>query len=210
MSDISFHDELRRKLVHLSSFWMPAVILVFARFRWELVLFFGVLAAGSVLVEHAYALGKPTVRRCYDFFFRNMLRQQPKKSDWVVSGGPPVLAASCVALLLFPPVLAAASMALMLGGDTAAALIGRRFGKIRFSNGKSLEGFLAFLIAGSIAFALFYSFSGLAPMRVIGLSVAAALAGAFAEFFEKKIHIDDNFSIPVVAGLTVRLLLLAC
>ena len=117
MSEIPFRDELRRKLVHLSSFWMPVVMIFFRSYRWQLAVFFGFLALGSVLVEHAYARGNQAVQKVYNIFFNNMLRQAPKPTDWVISGGPPVLAASCAVLIFFPPVLAAGCMALMLGGD---------------------------------------------------------------------------------------------
>ncbi len=208
MSEIPFQDELRRKLVHLSSFWMPVAMIFFRAYRWQLAIFFGILAVGSVLVEHAYARGNKKVQKLYDFFFHNMLRQPPKPTDWVISGGPPVLAASCAVLILFPAPLAASCIALMLGGDTAAALIGRRFGRIRFANGKSLEGVIAFILIGATAFGIFFSFSEVALPRLGAASLIAAVIGALAEFFEKVIHIDDNFGIPIFSGLAVMLFLM--
>lgn len=209
MSDIPFKDELRRKLVHLSSFWMPISMVLLRSFRWYLAVFFGLLALGSVLVEHAFARGNRSVRKLYNIFFHNMLRKEPKPTDWVISGGPPVLAASCAVLVLFPPELAAACMALMLGGDTAAALIGRRFGRIRFANGKSLEGTIAFIVFGALAFGVFFSFGQANCWHVVAASCLAAVVGSLAELFEKVIHIDDNFGIPIFAGWAVQLLLLA-
>ncbi|MCQ2353212.1 MAG: hypothetical protein MJ033_07020 [Victivallaceae bacterium] len=208
MSEIPFRDELRRKLVHLSSFWMPVAMIFFRSYRWQLAVFFGFLALGSVLVEHAYARGNQAVQKVYNIFFNNMLRQVPNPTDWVISGGPPVLAASCAVLIFFPPVLAAGCMALMLGGDTAAALIGRRFGHIRFANGKSLEGVIAFILIGALAFGIFFSFGEIAFSRLAAASLIAAVIGALAEFFEKVIRIDDNFGIPVFAGLAVQLFLM--
>ena len=55
---ISYFNEVRRKLVHLSSLWMPAVMLFFAAYRWYLAIFFALLLTGNLLVEHAYASGK--------------------------------------------------------------------------------------------------------------------------------------------------------
>jgi len=207
MGNIPFRDELRRKAVHLSSLWMPVVMLVFAPYRWFFAVFFGVLALASVLVEHAYARGNPRIRRAYDFFFGGMLRREPEPSDWVVSGGPPVLGAACMVLICFPAALAASAMALMLLGDTAAALVGRRWGRTRFANGKSLEGVVAFVAVGALGFALFLSFGGLPVLSLVLVSFAAAVAGALAEFFEKTIHVDDNFGIPFFSGWTAFLLL---
>ena len=207
MGDISFRDELRRKAVHLSSLWMPVVMVVFAPYRWYLAAFFGILAAASVLVEHAYAKGNLRVRHAYDVFFGGMLRREPSPSDWVISGGPPVLAAACMVLLCFPPAPAASAMALMLLGDTAAALVGRRWGRTRFPNGKSLEGVIAFVAVGALGFAAFLSFRGMPLSRLVLVSLAAAVVGALAEFFEKKIRIDDNFGIPFFSGWAAVLLL---
>ncbi len=206
MSELSFYDEVRRKLVHLSSFWMPVAMILLADRRYFLAAFFLVLAGGSCLVEHAYANGNAAVRRVYDFFFGGMLRKEPVPGAWVVSGGPPVLAASGVALCLFVPAVAAGAMAMMLGGDTAAALVGKRFGRIRFRNGKSLEGVLAFWIAGSAACALFLYWGGVGAGTGLFLACPAAAAGAAAEFFEKEIRMDDNFGIPLCAGIVMTLI----
>ena len=95
----------------------------------------------------------------------------------------------------------------MLLGDTAAALVGRRWGRTRFPNGKSLEGVIAFVAVGTAGFAVFLAFRGLPLGRLLPVSLAAAVAGALAEFFEKKIHVDDNFGIPLFSGWTAVLLL---
>jgi dolichol kinase len=104
-----------------------------------------------------------------------------------------------IALTMSPMACTAALLVLGLG-DPAAGLVGRRFGRIRLANGKSLEGALAFVAAGAlaagVALALYYP--TLSPLSVLILALASAVAGALAELFFTRV--DDNFSIPLAAG----------
>lgn len=90
-------------------------------------------------------------------------------------------------------------------GDPIAALVGRRFGKIKLLHGRSLEGTLAFAISATIAtffaFTLFHPSLGLG--LALGLAAAASVAGALAELF--SLRLDDNFSIPLSAAAGVVL-----
>ena len=156
---IPYRDEFRRKLVHLSSLWMPAAMCFLPRL--PLCLAFGILCLLNLLVEHAYAAGTPWLVRLYDRFFGGMLRNAPGKGQWIISGGPYVFASACLTLALFPREIAACGMAVMLIGDTAAALIGRRFGRTRIINGKSL--FPCQLVNSSTCYLAFICFAQIFP-----------------------------------------------
>lgn len=205
--NISYFNEVRRKLVHLSSLWMPTVMLLFAAYRWYLVVFFALLLIGNLLVEHAYASGEyPAFKKLYDRFFGGMLRFEVKKGMWVISGGPYVFASAFLSLLLFAPYIAAGGMTAMLLGDTAAALVGRRFGRHKTINGKSIEGVIAFVAAAGVGIwcTVYLSTQIIIPAWKILL---AAFAGSMVELFEKQLKIDDNFSIPVAVGAVLKILL---
>ncbi len=197
---ISYRDEVRRKLVHLSSLWMVAAMLTLPRL-W-LIILFGVMTLLCLLTEHAYAAGNGYVIRIYDVFFRNMLRNPPQPGQWIISGGPYVLMAAFMCVLLFCNSFAAAAMAVMLTGDTAAALTGRTFGRHKCFNGKSWEGFAAFCFAGFAGAAAVLALSGAGWYLYIA-ALAGTLLAAAAELFEKQLRIDDNFSIPLVVGGTL-------
>ncbi len=201
-SGISYWNEVRRKLIHLSSLWMPLAMCFLPRI--PLCIAFGVMLVLNLLLEHAYASGMPCLVRVYDFFFGGMLRKKPEKGQWIISGGPYVFASACLTLALFPGRIAACCMAVMLLGDTAAALIGRRFGHHKTVNGKSWEGVLAFLLAGYAGCALFLLIGGLTP-RFYLWGALGVLPAAMAELFEKQLHMDDNFTIPVVMGIFLSL-----
>lgn len=112
-----------------------------------------------------------------------------------------------IALLLlslcFGPAACAAACIVLGVGDPAAAYVGRRFGRTRIRSGRSLEGTIAFTIAGGLSamavFALFHSAHGVGAWPVV--AAVAGITGAIAELFSGRV--DDNFSIPLVVGASV-------
>ena len=91
---------------------------------------------------------------------------------------------------------------LVLGvGDPAAALVGRRWGRTKLVNGRSLEGTLTFVLTGILVSAplcaLVYPEVGL--RLILALTGVGAVAGALAELLSSRI--DDNLTIPVATGL---------
>ena len=204
MIEISYFEEVKRKLVHLSSLWMVAATLLIPHFfpsgRWISCGVFGALLILTLVSEHDYAGNGKYLGRLYGFLFGKMLRKEVHPGQWIVSGGAFVLAAALLVNLLFVPIIAAPALAVMLTGDAAAALIGRKFGKHPAPNGKSWEGCVAFVIVGYAALALCVALSP-APAKFYILGVPAVILSCVAELFEKQIHLDDNFSIPLVTGL---------
>ena len=199
---ITYREEVKRKLIHLSSLWMPTAMVLLP--RWPLCIALTVLLVLNLLVEHARANRVRIITPLYDFFFGRMLRQEPEPGAWIVSGGPYVFASAALTLALFAPPAAPAAMAVMLLGDTAAALIGRRFGKHKAWNGKSWEGVAAFLVAGFGGASLFLALCG-APAALYGWALIGVFPAAAAELFEKQLRLDDNFSIPLVMGLALTI-----
>ena len=159
---------------------------------------FGVLAVLTVIVEYAYYRKVPVVWQCYGFFFGRMLRDYGE-GKFHLSGGAPVLAAACLSALCFSSPYSALAMAVMLLGDTAAALIGRRFGRHRFFNGKSLEGTLAFVVTGFAVVLIGFAF-GAYPWQVLLGGVSGVVVAALLELFNCELHLDDNLSIPLAVG----------
>jgi dolichol kinase len=95
--------------------------------------------------------------------------------------------------------LCAVSVAVLGLGDPSAALIGRRWGKIKLVNGRSLEGSLAFVVMGGGGAALCawaWGVPGGAGV-IAAVALAASVGGALAELLSRRV--DDNFSIPVAA-----------
>lgn len=97
----------------------------------------------------------------------------------------------------------------MLGiGDPTAAFVGKKVGRHRLSNGKSWEGFAAF-IASSVVASMVYLVLFSRSVNFQNLNswlwiTSAACAGALAEVYSGDW--DDNFTIPVTVACTTYLL----
>lgn len=98
------------------------------------------------------------------------------------------------------PLVGAAAVAVLGLGDPVAAVVGRRWGRHKLINGRTAEGSLAFLVAGSLAaLGALLAWHDLSLAAAVTVAVAAALLGAVAELVTRRI--DDNFAIPLAAGL---------
>jgi len=84
-------------------------------------------------------------------------------------------------------------------GDPAAAVLGRRFGRVQLIHGRTLEGTLSFVAASTAAaftaLALGYPYS---PGQALLLALAGSAAGALAELV--SLRVDDNFTVPLSAA----------
>ena len=209
---IPYWEEIKRKLIHLSSLWMVCSTILLPRLfpahgRWfncGLLLF---CLVSTLLIEHDYANNGKYIGKLYGKLFHKMLRKEAKPGQWIVSGGAPVLAAALLVNLIFPSPIAAASLAVMLTGDAAAALIGRKFGKHKLVNGKSLEGTVSFVVTAYIFMALTGICNCMPPCFYI-LGIFAVIAGAVVELFTAQLKLDDNFTIPLTVGAVLSLLFL--
>ncbi len=116
----------------------------------------------------------------------------------------------CTALLTLAltgsPLVCAVAVLVLGIGDPAAAVVGRRWGRIRLLYGRSLEGSLTFVATATALTlaALTLFFGELSLLAALGLSFTGAVFGATAELFSRRI--DDNLTIPVAAGLGVWLI----
>lgn len=199
-SGISFGREITRKLVHLSSLWMAALIFFWRGEKIFLFYFFAACFILNILCEYAYSMKVPVIRPVYGFLFGKMLRRDAPEGSWIVSGSPPVFAAAALVSLLFPAFIAAIALGVMLVADTAAALIGRRFGKHRLYGSKTLEGSLAFVAAGTAFALLLLALAGEFRPAMIAGAVTGVIAAALAELYRDLIQLDDNLTIPLLCG----------
>jgi len=110
-----------------------------------------------------------------------------KGSIWYCIGIMPPLLLSLANIM--PLEVACAIIAVLSVGDSTSTWFGKFFGRIRIGH-KSLEGFLAFFVFGSLSVLLF--------AQNYQLALIFGFFGAVLEFFTL---IDDNFFIPV--GLTI-------
>ena len=131
---------------------------------------------------------------CDFFLYTVFAKEKEQKSFTAITFG---LLAVLLCLLLygFPLTLAAVSMAHF--SDAMAAIIGIKFGRHRFKNGKSWEGSLASLatnlLIGYFLIGAWYIF---VPMALVATLTELVLT-----------HLDDNFVVPLFTGAVGKVLL---
>jgi dolichol kinase len=182
--------EIKRKIVHLATLIIP---IGYACTSEETVLLFLVpffLCYLTVdLLRHLYS-GMASLFQKY--FFRRVLREEEKHR---LMGSTYFLFSSILTILLFPKSIAIVSLLILILSDTAAALVGKWIGKMKIF-GKTLEGSMAFFV---ISLLIVWSYPQL--NRLSGS--LAALGATLIEILPTKI--DDNLTIPLVAGVIMLL-----
>ncbi len=197
--DKSLKKEFYRKAIHLSSLWIPLVIYFAETSVSELL--FAILLLLDLVIEYANYRRLPWARWLFARLFARTLREKETvRASFQATGSMYVLAAALMCTVLFSKPIAIISLTVMLISDTAAALFGKAYGTRKLYKNKSLEGTAAFFMS-----ALFVNMicNSIYPFGVT--SVFACLLATFAEMYEDKFGIDDNFSIPLSIGVVLTL-----
>jgi dolichol kinase len=120
-------------------------------------------------------------------FFGQVLREKEKST---LMGSTYFLFAILLTILLFPKSIAIISILILILSDTAGALVGKAIGRVPIF-GKTLEGSLAFFITALFIVWLYPQLNRLwGSVAALGATVIEVL----------PIKLDDNLSIPLVAG----------
>lgn len=198
--DKSFKKEINRKLIHLSSLWIPA--LIYFTHPGVSIMLFSILFVGNAILEYANYKRYRWARRTFGLlFFRTLRNKELKRTTFQVSGSMYVLMAAIACTFLFSKPIAVIALTVMLISDTCAALFGKAFGTRKIYKSKSLEGTVAFFMSALLINMLYEPI-----FHFTYASVIACLTATFAEVYEDKIEIDDNLSIPLFVGFILTVL----
>ncbi|MSP92989.1 MAG: hypothetical protein EXR79_14515 [Myxococcales bacterium] len=105
-----------------------------------------------------------------------------------------------VLALSFDAVGCAAGVAVAGFADPVAALVGRRWGRIRLAGARTLAGSTAFVVVGTVVVTLVFALYG--PPMSLGTALVLGLSAAIpAAAVELWAPLDDNLSVPVTAAL---------
>lgn len=189
--------ELARKAIHVSSVAVPVFVWLVPHRT----------AAAALLVLTVTALAVELARRRirpvrYAFLRRTRTLLRPHERNRL-AGATWMALAYLAAVLLFPKPVAVAAMLFNGLGDSAAALVGKRWGRHRTGWGKSWEGFAAGLAAGcAVALAVWAA----APGVPLAAGLAGALAASAAEM--APLPLDDNLRVTLAGGAAMLAMLL--
>jgi dolichol kinase len=190
---LSFLKETIRKGVHFVSLSIPIIYFFVSK---ELALFIlGPVAAVSLfldLMRFNHWFGYGVQKRVIGPILRD-------HEESHFTGGTYLLVASVLAIAIFDKIVAVAAIAFIIFGDIAAALVGSKWGRIRYSR-KSVEGSLACL---GVCMVVALIIPGL-PLGVgfIGAGVATVAEAA-------SLKVDDNLMVILCSGIVMQILLTA-
>lgn len=197
---IQYRDELVRKLIHLFSLSIP-IIYYFIPSTTSISILIG-LTVFALVVDGSRFISESFANIFYKFFGFLLRKHELDKKKKNLTGATYVLLSALLCALIFPKVIFVTAFSILIISDTMAALIGRKFGKIKFLR-KSFEGTLSFFISASIVVLFTPKVDNLLLEYIIG--IVAAFVGAIVENISYGFA-DDNLSIPVSVGLTMWLL----
>jgi dolichol kinase len=188
MTGISFANELLRKGVHFTSI---LIILFYA--------FMGKQASQLLLITYlVLILGIEHLRLDRGFklpVLHVVLRQKEKNA---IGSYVYFTIGALIVVSVFSKNVAFAAILMTTFGDMSAALVGKRFGRIRISNGKSLEGCIAEFIVDLIL-----------AILLLGNPFISLLMAFTATYVETTfVKIDDNLAIPIFSASVAELVLL--
>ena len=196
---ISYTSELARKGIHLSSLMIPIVYLQLD--HWTGISILTAMTIASLLIDAMMHYHAPT-RRVMHALVGPMLRPHEIASEvFRLTGASWVLIAATMTFLVFPKVISTTSFTVLIVSDTAAALIGRRFGKRRFFD-KTLVGTTFFVISAILVSMVYQHVFHLGPWFLVSGIVASLVCGV-VEAASTRLNLDDNISIPSSFALTM-------
>lgn len=118
--------------------------------------------------------------------------------------GIPFYMASCMfAFLVFPHHIVVLSILYLAFGDPSSSFFGVLYGKNRLFPNKSLQGTMGGFVVCALATWIYFNWAGLPREKLLVFTMIGGFAGSLAELL--PLHIDDNFSIPVVSGAIMSL-----
>jgi dolichol kinase len=201
--EISFYNEFKRKGIHLFALCIPMGYFFLHKLPSLLIL--TPFALGAIAID-IIRLKRLPLHGFLNRLLGPVLREH-ESADF--AGASYILSASVFTILFFDKMVAVAAISFIILGDIAAALVGRRFGKTKFgwnvkadnlnwNNRKSLEGSLSCLFV-CLLVAL------MVPHLPLRVGIIGALVATVVEAL--PLPINDNFSVPLLSGLCMHLLL---
>ncbi|UCH63073.1 MAG: hypothetical protein JSU77_01045 [Fidelibacterota bacterium] len=180
-----------RRLIHLGSSVVPLGYWITGRNTAVVIIFIMAITMIGIELARIYTFRG---RRIYQRFLGSVTRPTEERR---LTGATYVFVGAFLAAVLFAPTVAILSMLFMSVGDSTAAFVGQRYGRIPIGK-KSLEGTLACFFACL----LLTLPSGL----TLPVATAGAATAALTELVPRS-FLNDNLAIPVFSGAVMTLLI---
>jgi dolichol kinase len=193
--DITYNEEVMRKAVHVFSVIIPVFYFILPRSTMLIVL--SSVAALAIFMDISRMSGMAIWSKFLIKPFGSMIR--PKEREGF-TGASYIISTDVLVILLFAKPVAICAMAFIALGDSAAAVVGRRWGVHKYGN-KSFEGSIGFFLAAAGAgIGFHFLYPGQLPLVV---SLCGALVATIVEGM--SVRSDDNMTVPTISGLFMQI-----
>ncbi len=196
-SNISYSDEIRRKLIHLFSLNIALVYIHLDRLTafWIMLGLTTITVSIDVLSKKSEFFGK----LFFKYFSSILRRHEIKKKKFRLNGASWLAISATLTIFLFPKLIAVVALSIMIISDISSALIGRKFGRTPFFKKKTIEGSTAFFVSASLV-VFIYQFAFHLSNYFLYFGIASALVTTFSEAISKLVKLDDNLLVPITFG----------
>ena len=182
--------EIKRKSVHVLIGFISILLIYFLETK---VVFYISLIFFSVMIYlRAKILEKKRVFLISDLI--DIFERKNEKENEPGKGAMNFALSVILITSIFEKNTCIISILILSISDTLASIIGKRFGKVKIKNGKTLEGCLSFFISSLIICIFFME---------IKKAIAVSLFAVMIEFI---VLLDDNLSIPIGVSFMISMI----
>lgn len=192
--------EIKRKIFHLAAILL-ALIYYFLPF--EQFIYLIASLTGLVVIIDLLRMHNKFIARYFYIVFGSLMRNFELKNK--LTGASYMFLSFLITCILFEKNIAISSWLILIIADSIAALIGRKYGKIKIKfTDKSYAGSCVFFISSLIIISIYQII--ILDQNITIAHLFAIFAASLAELVAKNIKIDDNLLIPVSYCITLTLL----
>ncbi len=187
---LNYRQEIYRKLIHLSSSCIPFMLWYFGKDTFQP----WIISCAIILPILDY--GRRHNKFLYRIYSDLFITFTRPIEQGILSGASWVIIGAAVTIFIFNENTAIIGLLVLSIADSAAAIVGIKFGKTQLYS-KSLEGSTAFFITATI---IVFSLSSAAAY----VNFIAVIAATVVELFSTP-RINDNLLIPMVLALILTI-----
>lgn len=194
MAKLNLNQYFYRKILHISSIWIP-ILYLFTDYIITLLVLLGTTTV--VLVLDILRI-KPTrmQHKVHELFVSFGLKELLKEKELhSLSGASYMMLSALICMMLFPKSIFIIGYTILCLSDPIAAMTGKKYGS-KSLFGKSYEGSIAFMVSALIIGGVGILWFDLNPAII----VACVFFTTLAELLSNKLRINDNILIPLVFG----------
>ena len=187
---LNYHQEIYRKFIHLSSSCIPFMLWYFGKDAFQP----WIISCAIILSILDY--GRRHNKFLYRIYKNLFITFTRPIEQGILSGASWVIIGAAVTIFIFNENTAIIGLLVLSIADSAAAIVGIKFGKTQLFS-KSLEGSAAFFITATI---IIFSLSSAAAY----INFIAVITATVVELFSTP-RINDNLLIPIVLALILTI-----